>query len=119
VSPRLALPSLPPSADEVVIRLDDGALARKAEAARRYSALQGEVDQAAGEGLEAFRVERFRRVGAGDGDGRSEEPPEYERVGEARVASGHYATVIRRRDHVLPLADSLRALAHGGARCGS
>jgi hypothetical protein len=116
---RLAGLKAPASPDEVVIRLDDGALARKAEAARRYSALQGEVDQAAGQGLETFRVERFRRVGGWDGDGRSDEPPEYERIGEARVALGHYAAVIRWRDHMVPLADALRTLVHGPDRCAS
>ena len=35
--------------------------------------------------------------------------PLYERYGEERVAAGHYATVIRRREHLLPLRDALLA----------
>ncbi|HEV7488748.1 MAG TPA: hypothetical protein VGQ65_24000 [Thermoanaerobaculia bacterium] len=37
------------------------------------------------------------------------EPPLYERYGEERVAAGQYMTVIRRREHMLPLRDALRA----------
>ena len=37
--------------------------------------------------------------------------PYYEEYGEKQVAAGHYADVIRYREHVQPLRDRLRAHA--------
>lgn len=105
----------------IVFRPDDRALARKIRAARRYSALQGEVETAfTRDGLEAFRVECFRQVDAwAESEGAVEQRPYYETVGEARVASAHYSRVIRQREHVLPLAAALGALARARPRCVS
>jgi hypothetical protein len=87
--------------------LDDAALVRKRDAALAYGAMRSEVEPALSRyGLEAFRVERFRRVGVPAWTP-AELPPSYERHGEARVASGRYRRVIRWTEHVAPLAEAL------------
>src|SRR5947207_1965878 len=60
-------------------------------------------------GADAYRRETLWPVvdwTALDGDAA---PPLYERYGEERVAAGRYTTVIRRREHMLPLRDALLA----------
>jgi hypothetical protein len=115
------------------LRLDDETFARKLLAARNYPELAAEVeaalvgagstglrahpDLAARSGLsssgtsgETFRVECLRPVTAGAQDRRGfEEPPFYEHYGERQVAAGHYARVLRYREHMLPLAEALRS----------
>jgi hypothetical protein len=56
--------------------------------------------------LDAFRVECLRPARS---DGLLEEQalPFYERHGQAQVAAGHYAQVIRYREHVRPLMEAL------------
>ena len=94
--------------DDVDLLLDDGALARKLEAARNYVALDAEVALALGQlGPEAFRCEAFAHVADG-GTVAGDEQPFYERYGEQRVSEGAYARVIRLREHVLPIAEALR-----------
>lgn len=59
-------------------------------------------------GADAYRSETLYPVAdwtAVDGD----EHPLYERYGEERVAAHRYTQVIRRREHMLPLRDALRA----------
>jgi hypothetical protein len=98
-----------PAPGDVELVLDDAELERKLGAAAGYPELVGEVEEALRDvGKEAFRREALRRVehrasalsvgGA---------PPFYERHGERRVAEGAYASVLRRREHVLPIAESL------------
>ncbi len=92
----------------VRLDLDEGAFARKLLAARGYPEIGAEVDcglDAAGP--QAFRVELLRPVEAGTGWNPAE-PPFYERLGERRVAEGHYRRVLRHREHVVPLAAALR-----------
>lgn len=64
-------------------------------------------------GRDAFRAEVFMRVKVSSWDDRRflDEQPFYEIHGEARVREGKYRTVIRYRDHVVPIAEMLRDLA--------
>ncbi len=56
--------------------------------------------------LDAFRVECLRPVGNRSGaDWATNEPLFYELYGERLVAAGHYETVIRYREHMLPRAE--------------
>jgi hypothetical protein len=41
------------------------------------------------------------------------EPPFYETYGEKQVAAGHYAKVLRYREHVRPIEEALRKLSRG------
>jgi hypothetical protein len=96
----------PPRPGDVDTMLDDAAFARKLDAARSYVELDGEVrDALAGIGADAFRREVLRRV---DG-GACVAPgvPFYERHGERRVAEGAYVRVLRRDEHVRPIAEAL------------
>lgn len=113
----LAEPAPPPAGggdgNLLVHHLDDAAYARKLTAARGYAELQEEIARFAdGTGADAFRVEHLRAVEPQatlcrfDGT-----PPFYETFGARRVVEGHYATVIRYREHVRPLAHALWAFA--------
>jgi len=93
---------------EVRIELDDEAFARKMAAARSYSGLESEVNNAINSNPErAFRVERLGPVGNYGIIFRPDDKPYYETYGEKRVAAGKYNEVIRFREHVLPLAEAL------------
>ena len=97
--------------------LDDAQLERKVRAARSYPELAGEVDAALGaHGADLFRTECLRPVeppaiGAPAHGARqlttSEALPFYEQFGAARVAAGAYGRLIRRREHLDPLAAAL------------
>jgi hypothetical protein len=97
----------PTAPSDVDLTLDDDAFARKLLAARDYVELDGEVRAALEDaGTEAFRREVLHRV---------EDPPAplggavpfYERHGERRVAEGAYRRVLRRDEHVAPIAEAL------------
>lgn len=107
-------PDRGPIPGAIRIALDEPAFTAKLAAARRYDALADEVGAAiATHGADAFRVECLSPVvpGAHRNDG---PPPFYERWGELRVEAGHYPRVLRRREHVVPLAVALaRAVARG------
>ncbi len=114
--PNLAFPlaGRPDRAAPGAIRLalDEDAFARKLAAARAYEALDGEVEDALrASGADAFRVEALEPATPGMASVASAEPPAYERHGEDRVARGFYTTVLRRREHVLPIAAALGATA--------
>jgi hypothetical protein len=110
--PSFAFPLMgPPSATpagpaDVDTELDDAAFARKLAAARAYVELDGEVGDALdGIGADAFRRETFHRIA-----GATVGPPGvpfYERHGERRVAEGAYARVLRRDEHIVPIAEAL------------
>jgi hypothetical protein len=97
----------------VRLSLDEEAFARKMDAASRYRAL---ADEAAGAfaayGADAFRVEFLRALGEA-----ALPPatwiPHYETVGEARVASGRYQTVLRYGAHVRPVLSALASTPRG------
>lgn len=96
-------------ADAIWHRLDDGAFARKLDAAHAYPELAGEVDAALSRyGAEPFRAECLRPVRRDAFHEQPAEVPFYETFGAKRVSEGHYAEVLRYREHVLPLAEALR-----------
>jgi hypothetical protein len=96
-----------PPGDGLRLRLDDEAFARKLNAAARYAALKAEAQAAFDRyGQDAFRVEFLRDV--------IERPPPpaswipyYEEVGEARVRTGTYTSVLRYGTHVKPVIERL------------
>jgi hypothetical protein len=92
------------------LRLDEGALARKLEAALDYPEMAAEVAAARSKwGDEAFRVETFRHADAAECWTPGADPPYYERYGAERVSAGVYRDVIRYDQHMRPLADGLAA----------
>ena len=96
----------------IKLRLDEGAFARKLDAARRYSALVSEAGAAFEQhGIDAFRTEFLRRSVV-----TALPPPDYkpyyETVGEERVRQGRYRLVLRYRDHVRPVLVSLEAVCN-------
>jgi hypothetical protein len=93
----------------VVIDLDPAEHAAKMELARAQAASLPDIEALVTRyGADAYRRETLCRVAdwTAIDDGA---PPLYERYGEERVAAGQYMTVIRRREHMLPLRDALRA----------
>lgn len=95
--------------NDIRIELDDDAFARKMAAARSYSELESEVNDAINSNSErAFRVECLRPVRNMEIGFGSVDKPYYEKYGEQQVAAGHYRQIIRYREHVLPLAEALR-----------
>ena len=118
-------------ADSIYLNLDDAAFARKLSAARNYPELQAEVASALnGAGSETFRqhsdlverahstfgtsqtnhfrVECLRPVDASAASISSNgDPPFYEVYGEKQVKAGHYTSVLRYKEHLLPLAEAL------------
>lgn len=102
------------------VHLDDGALQRKLEAARRYPEMAAEVDSALQRfGSDAFRVECLRAVTPARRELAEwvDDVPFYERFGEQQVAAGIYTDVIRAREHIHPLVDALREHALGSRTC--
>jgi len=93
----------------MVIDLDEAEYAAKMESARGQAALLTDIEELlARHGADAYRREALWRVVDWTALG-GDEPPLYERSGEERVAAGRYTKVIRRREHMLPLRDALRA----------
>jgi hypothetical protein len=92
------------------IALDDGGLARKISAALNYPEMAAEVAYARRTwGDDAFRVETFRHVAAGELWAPMDAPPFYEQHGARRVQAGTYQEVITYDRHIRPLADALTA----------
>jgi hypothetical protein len=97
------------SGDGLRIHLDDRAFAQKLQAVIGYDVLAHEAVAAFQHyGEDAFRVEFLRRV-----NGAAVPPatwvPHYEVVGEARVKSGRYSSVLRYAQHVRPVIEALVA----------
>jgi hypothetical protein len=68
--------------------------------------------------IEAFRVECLRPARNNSGtDWTIDDPPFYELYGEKLVAAGRYEKVIRFREHMLPLAQAIRAKVERKERC--
>jgi len=93
----------------IVIELDAAEYAAKMERARGQAAALTDIGELLSQhGADAYRHEALYRIvdwAAIDGDA----PPLYKRYGEERVAARRYTQVIRRREHMLPLRDALRA----------
>jgi AcrR family transcriptional regulator len=96
--------------EEIWLRLDEAALARKLEAAKSYLELKDDVAKMINEaGSAAFQFEALRPAGSAFAvDGPVQEPPFYERYGEKQVSEGYYHRVIRYREHILPIVEELR-----------
>ena len=68
--------------------------------------------------LDAFRIECLRPVDNESGTHwTTDERPFYELYGEKLVAAGRYERVIRYEEHMLPLAQAIRAKAEREERC--
>jgi hypothetical protein len=94
----------------VRLALDAAAFERKMAAAFAYPEMAGELQAALARfSADAFRVECLtpanHAVGAEYVPGAA---PFYETYGEQQVAAGVYATVLREREHMMPLVTSLR-----------
>jgi hypothetical protein len=75
-------------------------------------------DMLEGVPIEAFRVECLRPIGNHAGtDWSIGDPPFYELYGEKLVAAGRYEKVIRFQEHMLPLAQAIRAKVEREERC--
>ena len=95
------------SGDGVRVVLDDEAFTRKLDATSRYASLTVEVEAAFERyGRDAFRVEFLRRVVDGPVPPASW-IPYYEEVGEQRVRTGRYTSVLRYGSHVKPIIDTI------------
>lgn len=97
---------------EVTLSLTDAELAAKLAAARSYPELSYEVERALTEhSAEAFRMECLYATPRGEAllTELPEPKPFYEIHGERQVAAGKYASVIRHREHLVPLARSIAA----------
>jgi len=93
----------------IVFELDAVEYAAKMERARGQAAALADIDALLLQhGADAYRTEALYPVAAWTALG-GDEPPLYERYGEERVAAHRYTQVIRRREHMLPLRDALRA----------
>ncbi len=75
-------------------------------------------DMLEGVPIEAFRVECLRPAGNNSGtEWTVNDPPFYELYGEKLVAAGRYEKVIRFQEHMLPLAQAIRAKVERRERC--
>lgn len=110
------------STDDRVYVLDDETTQQKLETAMDYArrvdgTLLREVEAAKETlGTAVFGNERLMtakpiRYGERFGD----QAPYYEKRGEERAQSGHYATVLRYRKHMVPIAEHLEAFAASSA----
>jgi hypothetical protein len=100
------------------LRLGDQLLRLKLDAARSYSELRGEVEQAiALKGEEYFRVECLRKVTCPFLEPQHGYRPYYETLGQERVASGKYRFAIRYEANMLPVLSGIRdhAIQHPGS----
>jgi hypothetical protein len=91
------------------LRLDDDMLRRKLKAAADYGELKEEVQRAiAARGEQYFQIECLRKVSAVIAEDAYTTKPYYESFGEKRVAEGEYISVIRYKEHMLPVLNALR-----------
>lgn len=106
------------SASDRVYELDEETTQQKINTAMDYArrvdgTLLREVEAAKEKlGTAVFRNERLmsvKRLSYGERFG--DQVPYYEQRGEERARSGHYSTVLRYREHMLPIANRLEAFA--------
>jgi hypothetical protein len=94
------------------LKLDSDAVTEKLEVARSYGELASEVDGLLEKrGIEGLRTECLRRASNLFVDDYLVGTPYYEHYGEQQVAAGHYPSVLRYREHFLPLARAVRDYA--------
>lgn len=111
---------MPPGSPAMILDLDDETFARKLSIARSFAPLRQDLAGMLERfGENAFRRETFRSVE--DWSEPTDWPegrPQYETIGEDRVARGRYDRVLRYAEHVRPL--QLRLIARvENARCAS
>lgn len=95
--------------------LGPAAFARKIGAAKRYRAVAADTAAAFDAfGMAAFRVE-FLRALPDVALPPASWVPHYEQIGEQRVATGHYSSVLRFATHVRPVMAALAPDADGGS----
>ena len=88
-------------------RLDDQLLSQKLDAAQQYVELKEEISAGlARRGAEYFRLECLRKVNRNQ-EAIWSEKPFYEAWGERRVSGGAYRSVIRYKEHILPLTAAI------------
>ena len=99
--------------DALAVRLDADERDAKRREAAAYAQLEREVEWSLKQhGKRAFDCEWLRPVREAAGDYPvSDEPPIYERYGEHLASRGELARVIRYREHLLPIASTLREAA--------
>jgi hypothetical protein len=92
------------------LSLDHDLLRRKLQAAHCYAELSGEVQSAIQQyGEEYFGVECFKKNNPMAPPPWAEAgKPHYERCGEQRKAEGKYESVIRYREHIVPIVTAIR-----------
>ena len=92
------------------LRLDDDLLCRKLQAARSYAGLSGEIQSAIQHyGEEYFGVECLKKNNLTAPPPWAESgKPHYERWGEQRKTEGKYVSVIRYREHIVPIVTAIR-----------
>lgn len=98
---------------QIVLDLDEAALARKRLAVQAYAGMQGEVETTLRHrGEDVFRIESLRAANRHAAAG----TPDYERYGAERVAIGSYSTPLRRSEHFAPFEARLREAQLAAAR---
>jgi hypothetical protein len=104
------------SAECLHFELDDQGLTHKLACAFAYDEMASEVRSALDRcGREYFAIECFRRVEQPFVDRPYAQTPQYESWAEQRVATGHYRTVIRHKQHVSPIMEAIRDFAAGAS----
>ena len=89
--------------------LDEKVFSAKLAAAETFVGLEDEVREAFGTfGQEYFRTERLEPVRGPFPAPPPGTTPPYEAMGERQVAAGAYQSVIRYRDHVLPVMEAMQ-----------
>ena len=90
------------------LSLGEDLLRRKLKAALAYGELKEEVEKAiAARGEKYFQIECLRKVSSLAPQSEPGEKPFYETFGEQRVAEGEYTSVIRYKQHMLPVLEAL------------
>jgi hypothetical protein len=93
----------------VHLRLEEALLRQKLDAAEGYPEIRDEVRQAiAQRGEEHFRIECLRKITSPFAQDHGLGKPYYETMGEQRVDQGQYASVIRLKEHMLPVMEAIR-----------
>ena len=88
--------------------LDDELLFQKLNAAEDYVELRDEVRQGiAKRGKEYFRIECLREISEPMLPNQNPGIPFYESWGEERVSAGKYGSVIRLKEHMLPISEAI------------
>jgi hypothetical protein len=107
------------TSEDLRFTLDEKVFGAKLAAAESFVGLEDEVREAyRAFGQDHFRTERLERVRGQFPTPASGVAPAYEAMGERQVAAGAYRSVIRYRDHVLPVMEALRQHAMTPALTG-